>query len=283
MGFKGRNIFNPFAKTDREVRKMADNITKGIILGGFAGASALKKVVDRLRKAEIAQKASQSIEMHQLNSFLEECKKNNDYQIIYKVHIRLLNTITAYYTSPTSSDLFYELKNILRNKIDNLKTESIKKECEISIEILDLLEKQKDAESIISYIKTKQQNPNDAKWVDSIQKSKIITEISKSDERQLLNEYVNKYIAEVNVKYMIIYTTSARLMMALNEYYKSPSSLSLFDALQKILENKIASVKSDKIKKECSASIQAIELLRNCNNVDEVIKQMIQMYPTSDI
>lgn len=38
MGFKSRNIFNPFAKTDREVRKMADNITKGLLLGGLVGA-----------------------------------------------------------------------------------------------------------------------------------------------------------------------------------------------------------------------------------------------------
>ncbi len=45
MGFKSRNIFNPFAKTDREVRKMADNITKGLFIGGYLGASALKRVV----------------------------------------------------------------------------------------------------------------------------------------------------------------------------------------------------------------------------------------------
>ena len=38
MGFKSRNIFNPFAKTDREVRKLADNITKGMLLGGLVGA-----------------------------------------------------------------------------------------------------------------------------------------------------------------------------------------------------------------------------------------------------
>ena len=38
MGFKSRNIFNPFAKTDREVRKMADNITKGMLLWGLVGA-----------------------------------------------------------------------------------------------------------------------------------------------------------------------------------------------------------------------------------------------------
>lgn len=293
MGFKSRNIFNPFAKTDREVRKMADNITKGLFIGGFLGVSALKRAVssqsacpqDRMRKAEMANIAMKSEEQHILDAFLNQCKKHDDNLLITKIRIRLYNTLTTYYTTPESSNLFYALQEILKDKIAKLKTDSIKKECEISIDILKLLKEGKDAETIISHIESKYQNPNNANSAkgDIVQKNSIIAKLCNSEERRLLDEYVKKCDAEVNIKYMIIYTTASRLMNALNEYYKNPIYSGLFDALQSILENKIASAKRNNIIKECRAAIEVLQLLREGNCVDNVVEQMCLKYPSKDI
>lgn len=291
MGFKSRNIFNPFAKTDREVRKMADNIFKGLFFGGVLGASALKRTVssqsanqqERVRKTEMASIAMKSEEQYVLNAFLKKCKEHNDNLLITKVSIRLYDALTAYYTSPSSSNLFYALQSILKNKIAKLKTDSIKKECEISVEVLKLLEERKDAETIISHIEVKYQSSNNARGEDVIQKTNIITKLSHSEERRLLDEYVKKCDAELNIEYLIIYTTAARLMAALNEYYKNPIYSGLFDALQNILENKIASAKRNNIIKECSAAIEVLQLLRDGNCVDNVVEQMCLKYPPKDI
>ena len=293
MGFKSRNIFNPFAKTDREVRKMADNITKGLFIGGFLGVSALKRAVssqsacpqDRIRKAEMANIAMKSEEQHILDAFLNQCKKHDNNLLITKIRIRLYNTLTTYYTTPKSSNLFYALQEILKNKIAKLKTDSIKKECEISIDVLKLLKEGKDAETIISHIESKYQNPNNANSAreDVVQKNNIIAKLSNSEERRLLDEYVKKCDAELNIEYMIIYTTAARLMNALNEYYKSPINSGLFNALQDILESKKASVKRKSIKEECNAAIEVLQLLREGNCVDDVVEHMCQKYPPKDI
>ena len=291
MGFKSRNIFNPFAKTDREVRKMADNITKGLFIGGFLGVSALKRVAssqsanqqERARKTEMASIAMKSEEQYALDAFLNKCKEHNDNLLITKVSIRLYNALTAYYTSPSSSNLFYALQTILKNKITKLKTDSIKKECEISIEVLKFLEERKDAETIISHIEAKYQSSHNARGEDVIQKNNIIVKLSHSEERRLLDEYVKKCDAELNVKYIIIYTTAARLMAALNEYYKNPIYSGLFDALQSILENKIASAKRNNIIKECRAAIEVLQLLREGNCVDNVVEQMCLKYPPKDV
>ena len=114
-------------------------------------------------------------------------------------------------------------------------------------------------------------------------KNNIIAKLSHSEERRLLDEYVKKCDAELNVKYLIIYTTAARLMAALNEYYKNPIYSGLFDALQNILENKMASAKRNNIKKECSAAIEVLHLLREGNCVDDVVEQMCLKYPSKDI
>ena len=82
---------------------------------------------------------------------------------------------------------------------------------------------------------------------------------------------------------MIIYTTAARLMNALNEYYKSPINSGLFNALQDILESKKASVKRKSIKEECNAAIEVLQLLREGNCVDDVVEHMCQKYPPKDI
>lgn len=282
MGFKSRNIFNPFAKTDREVRKMADNITKGLLIGGFLGASALKRAVssqsacpqDRIRKAEMANIAMKSEEQHILDAFLNQCKKHDNNLLITKIRIRLYNTLTTYYTTPESSNLFYALQEILKNKIAKLKTDSIKKECEISIDVLKLLKEGKDAETIISHIELKYQSPNNANSArgDVAQKNNIIAKLSNSEERRLLDEYVKKCDAEVNMKYMIIYKTASRLMNALNEYYKSPIDSGLFDALQNILESKKASVKRKSIKEEYNAAIDVLQLLRAGNSVNDAVE-----------
>lgn len=293
MGFKSRNIFNPFAKTDREVRKMADNITKGLFIGGFLGASALKRAVssrsacpqDRIRKAGMANIAMKSEEQHILDAFLNQCKKHDDNLLITKIRIRLYNTLTAYYTRPESSNLFYALQEILKNKLAKLKTDSIKKECEISIDILKLLKEGKNAETIISHIEAKYQIPNNTNNTnrtreDVVQKNNIIAKLSNSEERRLLDEYVKKCDAEVNMKYMIIYKTASRLMNALNEYYKSPIDSGLFDALQNILESKKASVKRKSIKEEYNAAIDVLQLLRAGNSVNDAVEQMCLKYPT---
>lgn len=293
MGFKSRNIFNPFAKTDREVRKMADNITKGLFIGGFLGASALKRAVssqsacpqDRIRKAEMANIAMKSDEQHILDAFLNQCKKHDNNLLITKIRIRLYNTLTTYYTTPEPSNLFYALQEILKNKIAKLKTDSIKKECEISMDILKLLKEGKDAETIISYIESKYQSPNNANSAreDVAQKNNIIAKLSNSEEQRLLDEYVKKCDAELNIEYMIIYTTAARLMNALNEFYKSPINSGLFNALQNILESKKASVKRKSIKEECNAAIEVLQLLREGNCIDDVVEHMCQKYPPKNI
>lgn len=293
MGFKSRNIFNPFAKTDREVRKMADNITKGLFIGGFLGASALKRAVssqsacpqDRIRKAEMANIAMKSEEQHILDAFLNQCKKHDNNLVITKIRIRLYNTLTTYYTTPESSNLFYALQEILKNKIAKLKTGSIKKECEISIDVLKLLKEGKDAGTIISHIESKYQSPNNADRAreDVVQKNNIIAKLSNSEEQRLLDEYVKKCDSELNIEYMIIYTTAARLMNALKEFYKSPINSGLFNALQDILESKKASVKRKSIKEECNAAIEVLQLLREGNSVDNVVEHMCQKYPPKDI
>ena len=292
MGFKSRNIFNPFAKTDREVRKMADNITKGLFIGGFLGVSALKRVAssqsanqqERARKTEMASIAMKSEEQYALDAFLNKCKEHNDNLLITKVSIRLYNALTSYYTTPESSNLFYALQTNLRNKIAKLKTDSIKKEYEISIEVLKLLEDRKDPEAIISHIQAKYQSTNNVIRKYDTQNNDISAKLSNGEERRLLDEYVKRCDAEVKVEYLIIYTTAARLMAALNEYYKTPIYYSgLFDALQNILENKIALAKRQYIKDECSAAIEVLHLLREGNCVDNVVEQMCLKYPPKDI
>ena len=111
----------------------------------------------------------------------------------------------------------------------------------------------------------------------------IIAKLSNSEERRLLDEYVKKCDAELNIEYMIIYTTAARLMNALNEYYKSPINSGLFNALQDILESKKASVKRKSIKEECNAAIEVLQLLREGNCVDDVVEHMCQKYPPKNI
>ena len=177
------------------------------------------------------------------------------------------------------------MQEILKNKITKLKTDSIKKECEISIDILKLLKEGKDAETIISYIESKYQSPNNANSAreDVAQKNNIIAKLSNSEEQRLLDEYVKKCDAELNIEYMIIYTTAARLMNALNEFYKSPINSGLFNALQNILESKKASVKRKSIKEECNAAIEVLQLLREGNSVDDVVEHMCQKYPPKDI
>ena len=292
MGFKGRNIFNPFAKTQREASKILDNLTKGLLLGGSVGVSALNRVAgpnnvnyDRIRKAEMANIAMKSEEQHILDAFLNQCKKHDNNLLITKIRIRLYNTLTTYCTTPKSSNLFYALQEILKNKISNLKTDSIKKECEISIDVLKLLKEGKDAGTIISHIESKYQSPNNANSAreDVVQKNNIIAKLSNSEERRLLDEYVKKCDAELNMKYMIIYTTATRLMNALNEYYKLPINPGLLNALQDILESKKASVKRKSIKEECNAAIEVLQLLREGNSVDDVVERMCQKYPPKDI
>ena len=129
----------------------------------------------------------------------------NDSLVPCDMSIRLYNALTAYYTSPSSSNLFYALQTILKNKITILKTDSIKKECEISREVLKFLEERKDAETIISHIEAKYQSSHNARGEDVIQKNNIIVKLSHSEERRLLDEYVKKCDAELNVKYIIIY------------------------------------------------------------------------------
>ena len=101
------------------------------------------------------------------------------------------------------------------------------------------------------------------------------------NEKRLLDEYTNICQTKIGVEYMIIYTTAARLLNALTEYYKSPSSSNLFDGLQMILENKEVAAKSKHLKKGCIASIEVLGLLRRCKNVDEVVRQMLVKYPNS--
>ena len=290
MGFKSRNIFNPFAKTDREVRKMADNIFKGLFFGGVLGASALKRTIstnnanyDRIAKAEMARTAKESEEQRMLDRFIEKCKQNNDSQIVDKIKERLVNTSISYYTSPSSPNLFYALQKILEHKISTLKSDRVKKECEISIEVLQLLREHKDVESVISHIKTKYPTSNDVKYVNITQQYEIIKKANQSDERQLLDAYTNKSPTELGIEYMIVFKTSTRLLNALTEYYKSPSSSNLFDALQNILEDKIALAKRQSIKDECSAAIEVLHLLRAGDSVDDVIEQMRLNYPTPKI
>lgn len=134
-------------------------------------------------------------------------------------------------------------------------------------------------------IESKYQSPNNANSAreDVAQKNNIIAKLSNSEERRLLDEYVKKCDAELNIEYMIIYTTAARLMNALNEYYKSPINSGLFNALQDILESKKVSVKRKSIKEECNAAIEVLQLLREGNCIDDVVEHMCQKYPPKDI
>lgn len=282
MGFEGKKIFG--AQINRSVKegmKIADVFTKYALFGAIWGISKLwrkektsnyAKHYEIIRKANLAEIANKSENKRLFNKFIDTEIVNDYSHFINKIKIRLLDTLTLYYKNPTSSNLFDSLRLILEEKKESARQNYVKKECTICIEVLNLLEEYKDIDKVISQITSK---PTEKHIVNE----KIISITSQSDERQLLNEF-SKSIEKnsANPDCLILYTSATRIYTALVTFYKEPKSSNLFYELKCILQDKISSVKTEKIKNECRVAIEILNLLEKYRNADKVIADIEDKY-----
>ena len=306
MGFKGKNIFG--AQINRSFKagsKIADVFTKFALLGGIWGISKLGKKEkvfnyakhnEIIRKANLAEIANKSEDKRLLKEFIDRETVNNNCQFIHKIKMRLLNTLTLYYKNPTSSNLFNSMQTILEEKKDSAIKEYVKKECTACIEVLNLLKQYKDVDEVIIRIKSKYVTERTTKYnftekgnsvstvkeslyLTPIEKSKVINNTSQSNEKQLLDEFSKRIQGNnPNPNCLILYTSATRIYTALITFYKQPQSSNLFYELTLILQDKISSVKTENIKKECRIAIEILNLLKEYQNADKVIKHIEDKY-----
>lgn len=282
MGFEGKKIFG--AQINRSVKegmKIADVFTKYALFGAIWGISKLwrkektsnyAKHYEIIRKANLAEIANKSENKRLFYEFINTEIVNDYSHFINKIKIRLLDTLTLYYKNPTSSNLFDSLRLILEEKKESARQNYVKKECTICIEVLNLLEQYKDINKVILQITSK---PIEKHIVNE----KIISITSQSDEQQLLNEFsksIEKNSANPNC--LILDTSATRIYTALVTFYKEPKSSNLFYELKCILQDKISSVKTEKIKNECRVAIEILNLLEKYRNADKVIADIEDKY-----
>lgn len=306
MGFKGKNIFGAqINRSFKEGSKIADVFTKFALLGGIWGITKLGKKEkvfnyakhnEIIRKANLAEIANKSEDKHLLKEFIDRETVNNNCQFIHKIKMRLLNTQILYYKNPTSSNLFNAMQTILDEKKDSAIKEYVKKECIACIEVLNLLKQYKDIDEVIIRIKSKYVTEKTTKYnfiekenssstvkeslyLTPIEKSKVINNTVQSNEKQLLDEF-SKRIQEnnPNSNCLILYTSATRIYTALLTFYKQPQSSNLFYELTLILQDKISSVKTENIKKECRVAIEILNMLKEYRNADKVIKHIQDKY-----
>ena len=306
MGFKGKNIFGAqINRSFKEGSKVADVFTKFALLGGIWGITKLGKKEkvfnyakhnEIIRKANLAEIANKSEDKRLLKEFIDRETVNNNCQFIHKIKMRLLNTQILYYKNPTSSNLFNAMQTILEEKKDSAIKEYVKKECIACIEVLNLLKQYKDIDEVIIQIKSKYVTEKTTKcnfiekensssivkeslYLTPIEKSKVINNTAQSNEKQLLDEF-SKRIQEnnPNSNCLILYTSATRIYTALLTFYKQPQSSNLFYELTLILQDKISSVKTENIKKECRVAIEILNMLKEYRNADKVIKHIQDKY-----
>ncbi|MBQ8778551.1 MAG: hypothetical protein IJZ49_02415 [Alistipes sp.] len=100
----------------------------------------------------------------------------------------------------------------------------------------------------------------------------VLEKIMKSDEKKLINDFLDGY---QEYKYnMMLMKVNVKLSSALVEYYKRPASTNLFKELEQILNKRLSSAKRESTKLEYIAAIKVLNVLRECGNFEDALKQI---------